>query len=337
MTELSFTAESLCELQVNDRAWIGNTPYFVRQFSRGGMGFVVFLRRDDSNFTPSARALLHGPGVAIKSVLHTEDESHIRDLFHRELTVWSGLEHFNIVRLNEILTTRADGWIAAMDWCGGSLKQFLDDHGPLGLEDALFVVRDLLAGLHFAFSEYGVLHLDIKPANILYQHCLSRMSKDEGDSVRQFTWKVSDWGLASVKDSILARFMKSRTSSDDFVTLNNMGTCPYMAPERFIHGVRSSVASDLFAVGLVFYELLTGDLPYQKSNPDVVAQLCSHSYFGNAKLTLSRLRVPKPVVETILSLIEPDPILRCNSYREINDRIEYLRRPRSLLSRFFKS
>ena len=334
MTELSFAADSLTELQMNDEVWIGNALHFVRQFSRGGMGFVVFLERDAKE--PPHHIL--GPAVAIKSVLPGDEDPTIRDLFKRELTVWAGLHHANIIHLKEILSTRSSGWVAAMDWCAGSLRNFLDDHPSLSMDEALFIVRDLVSGLHFAFKEHGVLHLDVKPQNILFRHDLvGRTIKYSNDPVRQYNWVVSDWGLASIKNATLARLATLPTLDDGVATINNLGTVLYMAPERFIRGVTSSVASDLFAVGLVLYEMLVGELPHQRSNPGVVEQIRSHSYFSIAKMTLNQKRIPKPISELILSLIAPDPELRCGSYTEVIDRLKRFQRPRSIISRIFTS
>jgi serine/threonine-protein kinase len=269
-------------------------------------------------------------------VLPADDDQSIHDLFQRELTVWAGLDHLNIIRLNEILETRSDGWVAAMDWCVGSLGQFLNEHTTLPIEAASFILHDVVEGLHFAFSEHGLLHLDLKPANILYKRAFSRNSSDESDPVRKYAWNVSDWGLASVKNATLAKLTSVPAARSEFATLNNLGTVAYMAPERFVHGVSSSVASDLFAVGLVFYEMLIGCLPYQKLNLDVASQICSHSYFHTAKLALNQQRIPKPISEIILRLITPDPVARHMSYQELLERLARFQRPNSLLSRLFK-
>jgi serine/threonine protein kinase len=148
---------------------------------------------------------------------------------------------------------------------------------------------------------------------------------------------ASDWGLASIKDATLAKLATLPPLDDGVATINNLGTVLYMAPERFIRGVTSSVASDLFAVGLLLYEMLIGELPYQRSNSDVAEQIRSHSYFSTAKRTLSQQRIPKPISDTILSLIAPDPEIRCSSYTEVIDRLNQSQRPRSLFSRIFQN
>lgn len=335
MTELSFTADSLYELQTDETVWVGDTPYFVSKFSRGGMGFVIFLSRDDEHAPQSHLSFVHGPGVAVKSVLPADGDPTIHQLFQRELTMWAGLRHPGIVQLNEILSTRSDGWVAAMDWCVGSLSQLLDERTSLKIDEALFIIRDLVSGLHYASSEHGIFHLDLKPGNILYKHVLSRMIKSQDDPIRQYGWQVSDWGLASVKSAALARLTSSPSQDDGFKTLNNLGTTAYMAPERFVPGTRSSVASDLFAVGLVLYEMLMGRLPYQ-ANSDVIEQIRTHTYFSVAKILLAQQRVPSLLAETILKLIRPNPNERCSGYPELLERLNLIQRPSSLLSRFFK-
>jgi serine/threonine protein kinase len=183
--------------------------------------------------------------VAIKSVLSGDEDPTLHDLFKRELTVWAGLQHANIIVLKEILATHSNGWVAAMDWCVGSLRNYLDDHTSLNMDEALFVIRDLVSGLHFALKEHGVLHLDVKPQNILFRHdLLGRMMKYKNDPVRQHAWVVSDWGLASIKDATLARLATLPPLDDGVATINNLGTVSYMAPERFVRGVTSTVASD---------------------------------------------------------------------------------------------
>ena len=315
MTELNFSADRICDLQPGDEVWIGQTPYSVRQFSRGGMGLVLFLERDDARNANLSSA--HGPAVAVKTILLSPDEEAMRSLFHRELTIWAGLNHPNIVSLNEILVTRSDGWVAAMDWCSGSLADTLGEVKRLSIEQALFIVQDVVAGLQHAASTQGVLHLDFKPANILYQHDLDRGLKYRSDSIRQYRWKVSDWGLASIKANTLAKSAPSLDALSRRSTLNNQGTLAYMAPERFIPGFRSSIASDMFAVGLVLFEMIVGRLPYQDAKADVADQIRSHSYFQTAKSLLIDRKIHARIADTILKLIAPDPNRRFTDYEEL--------------------
>ena len=313
MTKLTTPYESVYELQLNDEVFIGDVPYFVKEFTRGGMGLVVFLERDDARIPDSRHTHVHGPRVALKMVLSIDDDPMVPDLFFRELTVWAGLNHPNIVKLNEILQTRYDGWVAAMDWTSGSLKRVLE--------------RNSVNALQYAFEAHAALHLDLKPANILNQIDPNRMGEAKEGSVRRFSWKVADWGLASVKSGALSKHPDLAKQQANLATLNNIGTVSYMAPERFTSGVRSSISSDVFSLGLMLYEMVIGELPYQKSNPDLVSQICSHSYFSLAQFTLKKRNIPKNLVNVILQMIAPKPSARYTSYQDLLDSLNRIQHP----------
>ena len=88
------------------------------------MGCILLLRQD-SNYIPSKLSNI-GFKVALKAVLPNIADKDGIALFRRELTVWAGFQHPNIVRLLDILDGGDAGWVAAMDWCGGSLRDILD-------------------------------------------------------------------------------------------------------------------------------------------------------------------------------------------------------------------
>jgi len=106
MNTLSFAADSILELMPKDDVWIGDIPYIVDRFARGGMGFVALLRRDDSR-RPEKLSFVHGVNVAVKALLPSNDDPVLRQLFNRELTLWAGLSHPTIVNLNVNVTHSA--------------------------------------------------------------------------------------------------------------------------------------------------------------------------------------------------------------------------------------
>jgi serine/threonine-protein kinase len=335
MNRLSFAADSIFDLMPDDEAWIGDVPYIVRQFGRGGMGFVVFLERDYNRhanlFQPIHRSL-----VAVKTVLPGLDDT-AKKLFQRELTVWAGLDHPRIVHLNEILETRNDGWVAAMDWCAGSLQQFLNTHKKLSIKDALFIFQDVVEALHYSTTKRQIHHLDLKPANILYTTILPLGEEHKKNPAFQFRWAVSDWGIASVRSAVLARLVSATAADQLFKTFNNIGTEGYMAPERYVTGTSASTASDVFALGLMLFEMLTGHLPYIPSSDPISQQLLSHSYFHTARKCLSAAEIRPGVTKVILRMIAPDPAERHQEYeclvQELRD--AYLK-DTSLFRRLFK-
>jgi serine/threonine-protein kinase len=114
--------------------------------------------------------------------------------------------------------------------------------GPLPVPAVRSLAAEVLAALAAAHAA-GILHRDVKPSNIL-----------AGTSGQ---WKVADFGIAK---------MVELPGGDDTVTGELMGTPAYLAPERFF-GAQATVAADLYAVGAVLYEALTGQKPIQASNP----------------------------------------------------------------------
>jgi serine/threonine protein kinase len=297
------------------------------------MGFILFLEFDGSN-APSR--FVHGLRVAIKSPLPTALDPETAGLFRRELVVWSGFQCRTIVGLNEILDAGRDGWVAAMDWYPGSLRDHIVTTGRTALPDAIHVVHDVLSGLAYANEKDGVLHLDLKPENILYQLDIERMKRRGEDSFQARRFMVADWGIASIKQPRLNAIAGMPPSDEACVkTLNNMGTILYMAPERFVSGYRSSVASDVFSLGMIFLELVTGKLPFRKNCPPVET-LLSFSYFADADALLRAVDVPAATRRLVLSMLAPNPAERPASYEDLRKSlISAFRRTGGFFSRFF--
>ena len=120
MTPLSHSRSSFFNLQPEDRVLIGDQPYTIDGSTCGGMGRVYFLWKD-SEKTPVGLSAL-GLKVALKAILPEAADAAGISLFKRELTVWSGFRHANIVWLLEIVDGGDAGWVAAMDWCPGESR-----------------------------------------------------------------------------------------------------------------------------------------------------------------------------------------------------------------------
>jgi len=206
------------------------------ELGRGGMG-VVFRAWDQ----------VDNRAVAIKLVQPSLGrEAHIFDRFAREIRALRQLNHPNIVAIHED-GRHNDLYYFTMELAvGPTLASYVDPVDRLPLPQALYLFGQVCSALHHAHSR-GVVHRDLKPTNILIQ-----------DSK---TVKLLDFGLARLKD-------------DTTLTLPGqaLGTAAYMAPEVG-RGEEAGPAADIYALGCLFFQLLTGMLPFKGESPvDVIVQ-----------------------------------------------------------------
>lgn len=156
--------------------------------------------------------------------------------FLRELRFLLSLEHPNIVTC-QALEHSANGRYLVMDYCeGGTLRSILESDIVLSWEELLGLVLDILAGLDHAHQQ-GIIHCDIKPENIL----LTLTPKG-------WVARISDFGIARLSQEVNASEM------------GHSGSPAYMAPERFYN--QHPFSSDLYAVGVILYEMLLGKRPF---------------------------------------------------------------------------
>lgn len=174
-----------------------------------------------------------GQMVALKNLDHYRFPTH---KFLRELRFLLSLQHPNIVNCQSLEHT-ATGRYLVMDYCeGGTLRQLMNIGGTLTLAQKMGLIGDVLAGLQHAHSR-SIIHCDIKPENILL-------------ALQPGTWqaRISDFGIARL------------TQNESIQSGGNTGSPAYMAPERF-YG-QYSLLSDLYAVGIMLYELVLGERPF---------------------------------------------------------------------------
>lgn len=337
MTPLKHRRNSYFDLRTKDEVLIDQMRYIVDSVARGGMGCVLLLRKELGSEDHSLGAL--GLKLALKAVLPESADEDAMALFRRELTVWSAFQHPNIIRLLAIIDGGDAGWIAAMDWCPGSLRDLLEERGRFAIKDATNILGNLIDGLAHAYEQDQVLHLDLKPENVLYHLNFGRLlsgREDPEDSLIRFRFMVSDWGIASIKQSKLNAIAgMPPTAAAAQRTFNNMGTLLYMAPERFREGYSSSIPSDIFSLGMIYLEMLVGHLPFRPGfHP--VQLLVTGQYLKDSALLLRREKVPKPIAELILSMIAFSPSERPQNYTILRKRhVKGWRKSNGMLSKLF--
>jgi formylglycine-generating enzyme required for sulfatase activity len=199
---------------------------------RGGFGHVY-----------RARERLTGEIVAVKELVPSfVDDREMVQRFIQEARATLRLTHTHIARTYTIFEDQGTYYLA-MECLSGSLADRLE-RGPLPVEEAVRIASELCRALAYAHGR-GVVHCDIKPANVLF---------DEDGAVR-----LADFGIAHVSAELMTRhfFTASGTA---------MGTVRYMAPEQ-IEGVRDDPRIDIYAVGAMLYEMLAGR-PYLDFDTD---------------------------------------------------------------------
>jgi serine/threonine protein kinase/WD40 repeat protein len=258
------------------------------QLGRGGMA-TVYLARD----------LKHGRDVAVK-VMHPIIASALgADLFLREIEIVAQLHHPHIVPLYD--SGDADGALYyVMPYeAGSSLRQRLAREGPLPLEDAVLIMRDVCDALAHA-HRHGIVHRDIKPDNVLLsgRHAM-----------------VTDFGVA-----------KAATEAAGSVRIAGagvtLGTPAYMAPEQISGEASIDHRADIYSVGVLAYELLAGRPPFEGTARQDI--LSAHGSETPAPLTTHRSEVPLPLAELVMKCLEKRADDRWQSADELVHRLEEL-------------
>jgi eukaryotic-like serine/threonine-protein kinase len=205
----------------------------VRKLGAGGMA-DVYLAEDEEL----------GRRVAIKILndRHANDEQFV-ERFRREAKNAAGLSHPNIVSIYDRGEAEGTYYIAMEFLDGRSLKELLIARGPMPIGDAMQYTRQILNALRFAHRK-GVVHRDIKPHNVMV----------DGDG----RLKVTDFGIA-------------RAGASQMTEVGAIvGTAQYLSPEQ-ARGAAVDQRSDLYSIGVVLYEMLTGHVPFTGDTPVEIA------------------------------------------------------------------
>ncbi len=211
--------------------------------------------------------------------------------FIREAQAASALDHPNICTIHEVNETDDDRTYIAMAYCDGETIKKKIARGPLELEEALDIAIQIGEGLGRAHKE-GIVHRDIKPANTI-------LTKDG-------TVKIVDFGLAKLTGA--TQLTKTGTS---------MGTAAYMSPEQ-VRGEEVDHRTDIWALGVMLYEMVTGHLPFQGENDTAVI----YSVLNEDPETLVSMRkdIPRALDEVVGKALVKDPANRYQSAQEmVND------------------
>ena len=207
----------------------------IKQIGRGGMA-DVYLAKD---------LILDGEEVAVK-VLRTNYQTDPIAVarFQREARAMADLDHPHIVRITDIGEEDGQQYLAMEYVAGLDLKRYIKEHHPLSNEEAVRIMGQILLAMRLAHAK-GIIHRDLKPQNIL-------LTPDG-------TAKVTDFGIAVA----FAETSLTQTNS-------MLGSVHYLSPEQ-ARGSKATIQSDIYAMGIIFFEMMTGHIPYDGDSAVTIA------------------------------------------------------------------
>lgn len=259
---------------------IGKRYEIIRVIGDGGMS-RVYLAHD----------VILDRDVAIK-VLHYDfaNEEELKKRFQREALSATSLTHPHIVNIFDVGQEDEHHYLVMEYIAGKTLKDYINTHGALSAEHAVSVMQQLVSGISHAHHN-NIVHRDIKPQNVL-------MNGD--DDV-----KITDFGIAMALNSTV----HTKTNSV-------IGTVHYLSPEQ-ARGGMATKRSDIYSLGIVFYELLTGELPF--SAETAVAIALKHLQEETPSVRDRFPEIPQSVENVILKATAKDSTYRYATADEMYD------------------
>ena len=216
---------------------LGDRYQLQEPIGRGGMA-TIYRGRD--------RRMERVVAIKVLRDIYSTDAKFVTR-FQREAKAASALQHPNIVQVYDYGQTDGNYFIVMELIEGTDLRRYLRSRGVLDIERAIIIAHDVALGLGAAHRR-GIVHRDVKPQNVLVG--------------RDGSIKLTDFGIASVYKDINAERLTT--------TGMTLGTVQYYAPEQ-AQGEIVSPAADVYALGIVMYEMLTGRTPFDGDTPVAVA------------------------------------------------------------------
>src|ERR1043166_887413 len=281
----------MSDVPVRLAAALSRSYRIERELGQGGMA-TVYLAED----------LKHQRKVAIKVLRQELSASLGADRFLREVHIAAQLQHPHILTL--IDSGEADGFLYyVMPYVEGeTLRARLAREGEFPVGDAVRILRELADALAYAHGQ-GVVHRDVKPENVML-------------SGRQ----------ALVMDFGVAKAVTEATGRQSLTTVGvALGTPTYMSPEQATADPHVDHRADIYALGVMAYELLTGQPRFTGNTPQQV--IAAHLTQAPDPVTRHRAAVPAPLAELVTQCLEKKPADRPQSAKELLDRFEEVATP----------
>ena len=261
-----------------------NDRYKILELIGGGGMSHVYLAED----------MILNREVAIKVLRYDfTNEAELHRRFQREALAATTLAHPNIVSIYDV-GDDGDYHFIVMEYIEGkTLKQYIQQFSPISPAKAVLIMRQLTSAIAHA-HEHQIIHRDIKPQNILM---------DEQGNV-----KITDFGIATT------------LSATSYTKTNSViGTVHYLSPEQAKGGI-ASYKSDIYALGIVLYELLTGELPF--SGESAVSIALKHLQSETPSVREINSSIPQSLENVVIRATAKDPRHRYNNVEEMGEDLE---------------
>jgi tetratricopeptide (TPR) repeat protein/predicted Ser/Thr protein kinase len=257
---------------------LANRYEITALLGEGGMG-AVYKANDRELNRPVALKVIRPDLAKNQSIV---------DRFKQELLLAREVTHKNVIRIYDLGESEGLRFITMEFVEGEDLRSLLLERKKLPADEAVNIMQQVCRALDAAHT-VGVIHRDLKPQNIMRDHSGRIL--------------VMDFGLA-------------RTLEGDGMTQTGalVGTMDYMSPEQAL-GKELDQRSDLFAIGLIFYELLTGKMPYRADS--AIASLLKRTQERAAPVLTHDATIPSALSDVVSKCLDPDVKLRYQTAREI--------------------
>ena len=272
----------------------------VRKLGAGGSG-VVYLANDTLLMRPVVLKILKRGALSIEQM---------RSTVLREARLASAIEHPNVCAIYEVGDLEDEAYIVMQYVPGESLDKIIAN-GPASVQLGLSVGIQIADGLSAA-HRLGIFHRDLKPGNVMLT---------DGGVV-----KILDFGLARRISTAEAEFDPAKPGRAKDVSKRKSrmtytahgGTIAYMAPEQFVTG-QTSVQSDIFAVGVTLYELLSGRHPFVRPESEEFQSVRAIQFAEPQPLTECCPQVPPELAGVVATCLQKTPSARYSSAAELRE------------------
>jgi serine/threonine protein kinase len=270
-------------VMINKGYLLGERYRIIDTLGEGGMA-NVYLAED----------IILQRKVAVKILrLDLQKQPQTQARFQREALATSELSHPNIVSVLDVGTDQGLPYMVMEYVDGPDLKEYIQKNSPLALSEVVRIMDQLLSAMTLA-HQHNVIHRDLKPQNIL-------MDKDGNI-------KIADFGIA------VALNQSSITQTNSV-----MGSVHYMSPEQTRGGMVTK-QSDIYSLGIILYELITGKVPFNGETPVVIA--LKHAQEPIPSIRKSNIQVPQALENVVLKATAKDPRDRYASVQKMKQDLD---------------